>query len=64
VQKSGTLGFLRQASPKAGEYGLEPVLKMERGCVEDQPQRRGEHNQPGFHGVLRLVEDDTAALHS
>ena len=23
----------------------------------------GEHNQPGFHGVLRLVEDDTAALH-
>ena len=23
----------------------------------------GEDNLPGFHGVLRLVEDDTAALH-
>jgi hypothetical protein len=41
---------------------LERVLKMERGCVEDQPQpvRHAEslENSEG----LRLVENDTAAL--
>ena len=30
-----------------------------------EPGRSGtdEHNQSGFYGALRLVEDDTAALH-
>ena len=32
---------------------------MERGCVEDQPQHL---NTPEFRELLRLVEDDTAAL--
>jgi hypothetical protein len=32
---------------------------MERGCVEDQPQ---DVNTPEFRELLRLVEDDTAAL--
>jgi len=35
---------------------------MERGCVEDQPQRTGGLQTPEIPGVLRLVEDDTAAL--
>ena len=38
---------------------MERVLKMERGCVEDQPQHP---NTPEFLELLRLVEDDTAAL--
>ena len=46
---------LSRAAPKR----LERVLKMERGCVEDQPQHL---NTPEFREVLRLVEDDTAAL--
>jgi hypothetical protein len=35
---------------------------MERGCVEDQPQRRISPESFGNSRVLRLVEDDTAAL--
>jgi hypothetical protein len=35
---------------------------MERGCVEDQPQRLGHRQTLQIPGVLRLVEDDTAAL--
>src|SRR2546426_686613 len=46
----------------------EPALKWnggpERGCVEDQPQRVGSSKAAGACGVLRLVEDDTAALRS
>src|SRR6266516_5093725 len=37
-------------------------MKAERGCVEDQPQRVGSSRASGDSGVLRLVEDDTAAL--
>src|SRR5437667_11283670 len=36
--------------------------KTERGCVGEQPQRVGGSKAPGVCGVLRLVEDDTAAL--
>src|SRR5206468_3067652 len=36
----------------------------ERGCVEDQPQRVGSSKASGACSVLRLVEDDTAALRS
>ena len=39
--------------------GSDRVLKMERGCVEDQRQHL---NTPEFRELLRLVEDDTAAL--
>ena len=49
------LGLTRRAT-------LRACLKMERGCVEDQPQH-GEHSKaPIFWNLLRLVEDDTAAL--
>ncbi|MDO8630024.1 MAG: hypothetical protein Q7R41_05980 [Phycisphaerales bacterium] len=34
----------------------------ERGCVVDQPQRADRPEPLGFLNVLRLVEDDTAAL--
>ncbi len=34
----------------------------ERGCVSDQPQRAARPERLGFFNVLRLVEDDTAAL--
>src|SRR5438876_5537650 len=36
----------------------------ERGCVEDQPQRVGSSKGSGACRVLRLIEDDTAALRS
>src|SRR5213596_200036 len=36
----------------------------ERGCVEDQPQRVGSSKASRACSVLRLVEDDTAALRS
>jgi len=35
---------------------------MERGCVEDQPQRMKSFKTRQIPGVLRLVEDNTAAL--
>jgi len=35
---------------------------MERGCVEDQPQRMRGSQTPQIPGVMRLVGDDTAAL--
>ena len=35
---------------------------MERGCVEDQPQRVKGSECFGIQDVLRLVGDDTAAL--
>jgi hypothetical protein len=38
------------------------VLKMERGWVEDQPQRLTNPECLGNSSVLRLVEDDTGAL--
>ena len=34
----------------------------ERGCVGDQPQRADRPEPLGFLNVLRLVEDDPAAL--
>jgi len=40
------------------------AIETERGCVEDQPQRVGSSQASGACGVLRLVEDDTAALRS
>src|SRR5438552_17745803 len=46
----------------AHELGSPRRRKTERGCVEDQPQRVGGSKAPGVCGVLRLVEDDTAAL--
>src|SRR5213593_3406961 len=39
-------------------------IGTERGCVEDQPQRVGSSKASGACSVLRLVEDDTAALRS
>ena len=38
------------------------AIGTERGCVEDQPQRVGSSKTSAACGVLRLVEDDTAAL--
>src|SRR5438876_380349 len=38
------------------------AIGTERGCVEDQPQRVGSSKTSGACSVLRLVEDDTAAL--
>jgi len=38
------------------------AIGTERGCVEDQPQRVGSSKASGACRVLRLVEDDTAAL--
>ncbi len=40
------------------------AIGTERGCVEDQPQRVGSSKASGACSVLRLVEDDTAALRS
>ena len=40
------------------------AIGTERGCVEDQPQRVGGSKASGACSVLRLVEDDTAALRS
>src|SRR5213592_4983928 len=40
------------------------AIGMERGCVEDQPKRVGSSKASGVCSVLRLVEDDTAALRS
>src|SRR6266516_4477075 len=40
------------------------AIGTERGCVEDQPQRVGSSKVSGACSVLRLVEDDTAALRS
>ena len=55
-----------QAEPSSGMIpsndALERVLKMERGCVEDQPQRMKSFKTRQIPGVLRLVEDNTAAL--
>jgi hypothetical protein len=36
--------------------------KMARGCVEDQPQHTEKSRAPRRGKVLRLIEDDTAAL--
>ncbi len=38
------------------------AIGTERGSVEDQPQRVGSSKVSGACSVLRLVEDDTAAL--
>ena len=40
------------------------AIGTERGCVEDQPQRVGSSKASRACSVLRLVEDDTAALRS
>ena len=37
---------------------------QERGCVANQPQRMEESGAPDLRRKLRLVEDDTAALHA
>src|SRR5437667_4039091 len=44
-----------------GEFSPH-AIGTERGCVEDQPQRVGSSKASGACRVLRLVEDDTAAL--
>ena len=44
-----------------GEFSPH-AIGTERGCVEDQPQRVGSSKVSGACRVLRLVEDDTAAL--
>src|SRR6266542_6719612 len=52
------------------KHGLSPwmhsprAIGTERGCVEDQPQRVGSSKASRACSVLRLVEDDTAALRS
>jgi len=43
---------------------LSAPLETERGCVEDQPQRVGSSMASRAYSVLRLVEDDAAALRS
>src|SRR6059036_2219569 len=48
-------------------WSLDPsprAIGTERGCVEDQPQRVGSSKASRACSVLRLVEDDTAALRS
>src|SRR5439155_917384 len=50
---------------EAWPFTVDPsprAIGTERGCVEDQPQRVGSSQGPGACSVLRLVEDDTAAL--
>ena len=50
---------------KAAAVGLQMLracLQKERGCVEDQPQHAANSSTPKKPGLLRLVEDDTAAL--
>src|SRR6266487_3679738 len=44
--------------------GKTSGIGTERGCVEDQPQRVGSSKASRACSVLRLVEDDTAALRS
>jgi len=54
-----------QRAEEAGSLTLDGyprAIGTERGCVEDQPQRVGSSKAPGACSVLRLVEDDTAAL--
>src|SRR6266487_1166791 len=48
----------------AGPFTLPSprAVGTERGCVEDQPQRVGSSKTSGACSVLRLVDDDTAAL--
>src|SRR6266487_5829574 len=53
-----TLGWPASQAPSPRAMGTE------RGCVEDQPQRVGSSKGSGACRVLRLVEDDTAALRS
>ena len=50
----------KKVQPRATR--LERVLKMGRGCVEDQPQCLPGIEFLGNAHVLHLVEDDTAAL--
>jgi len=50
---------------EAWPFTVDPsprAIGTERGCVEDQPQRAGSSQGSGACSVLRLVEDDTAAL--
>ena len=44
------------SGPAAPETGAVRLMVSERGCVEDQPQPWASS------GLLRLIEDDTAAL--
>src|SRR6266516_4574919 len=46
-----------------GEF-FPSAIGTERGCVEDQPQRVESSKALGTCSVLRMVEDDTAALRS
>ena len=54
----------RRSSPKPAADHSPRAIGTERGCVEDQPQRVGSSKASGACSVLRLVEDDTAALRS
>src|SRR5436190_14734039 len=61
----GRASSTRCENPCTGSGALCSLLiGTERGCVEDQPQRVGSSKASGACRVLRLVEDDTAALRS
>src|SRR6266704_1115083 len=51
-----------RAPGSGGLCAKKRAMGTERGCVEDQPQRVGSSKASGAYSVLRLVEDDTAAL--
>ena len=56
-----------QRVEEAWPLTLDPsprAIGTERGCVEDQPQRVESSKASAACSVLRLVEDDTAALRS
>ena len=59
---AGDRSITNDSPVKYGMLFLERVLEMERGCVEDQPQRVKGSECVGIQDVLRLVGDDTAAL--
>src|SRR6266516_836771 len=55
------MGYLPYGK-SSGQPAYNGEARTERGCVEDQPQRVGSSKGSRACRVLRLVEDDTAAL--
>ena len=61
-ERAGVRGKETSSHDTARHFSQAQSLGTERGCVGDQPQRVGGSKAPGARRVLRLVEDDTAAL--
>ncbi len=55
------MGYLPYGK-SSGQPAYNGEARTERGCVEDQPQQVGSSQASEACRVLRLVEDDTAAL--